>query len=184
MIKKIKKLHHHYKHKRAERRKARELAPTAFDHSVITWTAPEHYQHNRGIIWKIVMTVLTLGAIVFGIYYDAWTFSLAIGTFAFVYVLVNFEHPKEVDVQISSVGIKVGGRKYPFSRIRAFWFVYEPPMVKTLNIRVDGELIADIVIQLGDQHPEEVRDYLIKKIPELSGKHESLTEIFLRLLKL
>lgn len=170
------------KHKNKSQK--RERAPSAFDHAEISWIAPEAVRHERGTIWKSLMLIMTLLAIGLGIYFNAWTFSLAIGTFALVYTLVHREHPRDVEIKISNIGIKVGNRQYPFARVRAFWLIYEPPMVKTLNLLVDGELLPEVSIQLSDQNPAIIREFLMKKVPELSGKDESLTDIFLRIFKL
>ncbi len=158
--------------------------PTAYDEALLKWDGPETLHHNRGTAWKVVMGLLLIGMITYGILTNAWTFSLVIAVFAVVYYLHNREHPKDVEVKISNIGIKVGNRKYPYSRIRAYWFIYEPPFVSTLNIRVDGELVNDIKIQLHDQNPGPVRQLLSQHLPELEGQTEKMSDIFFRLFKI
>lgn len=158
--------------------------PSAFDNAVISWIAPEHIRHKRGRLWKVIVAALLIAAIVTGIAHQAWTFSLAIVVFAIVYYLLNREPAKDVKVSISDIGIKVGKRKYPFTRIKSFWLVYEPPYTKSLYVKVDGELVVDVSIQLNKQDPSEVREFLIEKIPEREGHNQPLAELFSRLLKL
>lgn len=173
--------------KREERRRQMDLirnVPTAYDEALISWIAPETIRHERGPIWKIVMSIVVLALIGGGIYYDAWTFSLAIGAFVSAYYLIHLEHPKAIEIKISDIGIKIGYRKYTYSQIKAFWLIYDPPFVQTLNIRVTGQYISDITIQLGDQSPATIREFLMTKIPELEGQSEKLSDIFLRLFKI
>jgi hypothetical protein len=92
--------------------------------------------------------------------------------------------PKNVKVILSEVGIKVGSRIYQYGRIRTFWIIYNPPFAKTLNIRVHNEFLVDIEIQLGDQDPTVIYEFLSRKLPELEGKTESLLRHFERLFKL
>lgn len=191
MLHKIKTKYQQHKLKRAqkreEKRRNRELIhslPSAFDEAVISWIAPEAIRHERGTLWKIVMSLVVIGTITFGILYNSWTFSLAIAAFVFAYYIVNLEHPKHLEVKISDIGIKIGNRKYPFSRIKAFWTIYEPPYTATLNIRTTGEITSDITIQLHGQSPSEIRRFLLDKIPELEGQSEKLSDIFLRLFKI
>lgn len=183
----IKKLKDKFKQRKIRKAKEREYLasqPSAFDNASISWTAPEHIKHHRGKIWKVIAGALLIAAIVTGIVHQAWTFSLAIGVFAVVYYLVNREPTKDVEISISDIGIKVGKRKYPFTRIKSFWIIYEPPYTKTLHVKVDGDLVVDISIQLNTQDPSVVREFLIEKIPEREGHNKSLTELFSRLLKI
>lgn len=191
MLKKIKAKYHQHKLKRAQKREARhqqlyELknTPSAYDEAILSWVTPEAIRHERGTIWKFLIGIALIFTIAWGIVYNAWTFSLAIGVFAVVYYLIHLEHPKDIEIKISNIGIKVGGRKYPYSRIKAFWLIYEPPYIKTLNLRVSGEMVSDITIQLNGQHPADVRQFLMERIPELEGQSEKLSDIFLRLFKI
>lgn len=177
MIKKLRK-------RNEDRRVHLRNMPSSFDNGQISWIAPERIQHNRGKLWMSFMVVSVVAAAVWGIFYNAWTFSIAIVAFAVVYALTHMDHPEEVEVTLSDIGIKVGGRKYAFSKIKAFWVIYEPPFTKTLNIRVDGDLALDIDIQLNEQDPAAVREFLISKIPELEGKQQSVIKMFLRLFKI
>lgn len=157
---------------------------TPYDEALLKWHGPEAIRHERGTAWKVIVSLLFVAMIVYGIFTDAWTFSLVLAVFVVVYYLHNREHPKEVEVKISNIGIKVGNRKYPYSRIRAYWFIYEPPFVSTLNLRVDGELVNDIKIQLHDQNPGTVRQLLSQHLPELEGQTEKMSDIFFRLFKI
>jgi hypothetical protein len=194
----IKKIHHKVKSKiqthrlkRAQRKEEKRQKhyllhnhPTAFDHAILSWVAPETIKHERGTIWKIGMSIIVIALVIYAIRTGAWTFALAIVTAAVTYWLVHLEHPKEVEIVISDIGIKVGTRKYSFGKIRAFWLIYHPPYVSTLNIKVSDEIVGEITIELGSQNPSHVREVLIEKIPELEGKSESFSDILIRLLKI
>lgn len=191
MLYKLKQKYQQHKFKKAQKREERKRqidfiknVPTAYDKAIISWIAPETIIHQRGPIWKIVVSLLVLATIAFGIYTGAWTFSLAIGVFAIAYYIIHLEHPKAIEIKISEIGIKVGYRKFSYSQIRAFWILYDPPYVQTLNLRVHGQIVDDIAIQLYDQEPAEIREFLMTKIPELEGQTEKLSDIFLRLFKI
>ncbi|MDA1061128.1 MAG: hypothetical protein O3B47_05045 [bacterium] len=180
MIKKI-------KEKLAEKKREKHIlrnAPSAYDEAVLSWIAPETIKHERGTVWKVIIGLLIIGTAIWGILNNAWTFSLVIVVFSVTYYLAHLEHPKHVEIKISNIGIKVGGRKYPYNRVRAFWLIYDPPYVRTLNIRVSGDIATDITIQLDRQNPSELREFLMDKIPEMEGQSEKLSDILLRLLKI
>lgn len=191
MLQKIKTKYQQHRLKKAQKREERKRQielirnmPSAYDNAHISWIAPETIIHQRGPTWKIVMSLVICLAIGGGIYYGAWTFSLAIATFAIAYFVINLQHPRAIEIKISDIGIKVGYKKYAYSQIKAFWILYDPPYVQTLNIRVVGQVIDDITIQLGNQSPADLREFLMTKIPELEGQTEKLSDIFLRLFKI
>lgn len=191
MLHKIKQKYQQHKLKRAQKREEKRRImdmirniPSAYDEALISWIAPETIRHERGPIWKVVMSIVVLALIGGGIYYGAWTFSLAISAFILAYYLIHLEHPKAIEIKISDIGIKIGYRRFTYSQIKAFWLIYDPPFVQTLNIRVAGHYVSDITIQLGDQSPATIREFLMTKIPELEGQSEKLSDIFLRLFKI
>ncbi len=184
MIKKIKAKFEARKIRRAQKREYMRNVPSSFDHAIISWTAQEYLKFEKGKTWKFVVALAIVGAALWGFLNQSWTFSLAIIAFAIAYFVVHMEESGEVEVVISEIGIKVGGRRYSFSKIRAFWIVYEPPFVKSLHIRVPGDLAGDIEIQLGDQNPAKVRELLIGKIPELEGEQIPFSTALARLFKL
>lgn len=157
---------------------------TAFDKAVISWKAPEYIKLHKGIVWYSIFILLFAVGAYFAYSYSAWTFALALVAFAVTYLLFDKKMPKNVKVTLSDVGIKVGGKIYQYNRIRAFWVAYNPPFVKTLNIRVHNEYLVDIEIQLGDQDPSEVYECLSVRIPELEGKVDSFFTHLARLFKL
>lgn len=184
MIQKIKKHYQNRKLRKAQQKEYIENMPSYYDHKELSWIAPEYMTHHRGMMWKVVMSLIIVGVIAYGAFYNALTFSLAVVTFAAVHFLLNRKESREVEVVISNVGIKVGRRKYPYSKIKHFWIHYDPPYVRALRIRVDGDIAGEIIIQLNHQSPSEVREFLIDKIPELEGHHETLTELFVRAFKI
>jgi hypothetical protein len=172
---------------KALKREALTLAnriDTAYDKAVISWTAPEYVKFKKGWIWYTIFTVLFLGGAAIAYLFSSWTFSLVLVAFFVVYMIFDRRKPKNVKVILSEVGIKVGSRIYQYGRIRTFWIIYNPPFAKTLNIRVHNEFLVDIEIQLGDQDPTVIYEFLSRKLPELEGKTESLLRHFERLFKL
>ena len=66
---------------------------------------------------------------------------------------------------ITTMGIQVGERFYPYSQLKAFWVIYQPP-VRTLNLQLTKRLSPQVVIQLGETDPVSVKSALSKRLPE------------------
>jgi len=184
VITKIKNKVKNRKLKKAQYQEMLKSLPTAFDEAHITWTAPEHPHYEKGKLWKIMAVSFVLVSATFGVIFKAWTFSLAVVAFALAYYIIHRSKPQEVEISLSDIGIKVGKRKYPFNRIKSFWIIYEPPFIQTLHILVHGEFVPEIEIQIPNQDPAYLRDFLIDKIPEIEGRTPSLSTVMSRLFKI
>lgn len=184
MIKRIKAHFTKRKLKKAQQKEYLNTLPSHYDDGEVSWHAKDYFAPHRGLVWKIVMIASLVGLFVFGVLYEAVSFSVAMLVFALVYYIVHRKKPQDVEIVLSKVGIKVGKRKYPYAKIKSFCLQYDPPYTKALKIHVEGDLAVEVVIQLGDQNPAEVREFLLDKISERAGHQESLTDIFLKLLKI
>jgi len=170
--------------KKAQTRELEQNTNSSFDEAVMSWMAPEFIKYQRGIVWKIVVALVAAALVVFGYFYDAWTFSLAVIVFAIVYAIVNRKEPKEIQVIVSEIGIKAGFRKYTYGLIKDFCIVYEPPYASERHMRVSNDRAHEIVIQLWGQNPAQLRNYLLKHIAEKPEHKEPLSDALLRLFKI
>ncbi len=151
---------------------------------LIAWQAPEFLEHKRGPVWVFVMSVLVVGLILYGILTDSIAFSVVVVLLAVVFFLTYNHKPEIVDIVITDAGIKFGPRFYPYEDIGLFWIIYDPPHVKTLNLRITRGVVRQIAIQLGDQNPAEVRALLSQEVSEWKNRTETFSEILIRLFKL
>ncbi|MBD3270731.1 hypothetical protein GF376_04345 [Candidatus Peregrinibacteria bacterium] len=153
--------------------------------AVFSWIAPEYLQHPKSTTWWVMAGFIFLIAIILEAVTGNWTMLLATVTFAVVYYVVH-EHapPKHTKVVISEMGIKVGHQKIPYSEIESFWILYDPPYLKRLNIRTKKSFFADLVIELENEDPSEIKEFLSQYIIEIPDKKEHLTDTILRILKL
>ena len=157
---------------------------TPFDESVIEWTAPEYIQHEKGIVWYLFAAVGLVLLCVYAIFTANWTLLVALVVIAGVYYWMHGFNPKNINVKISRVGIQVNDKRYPYQNIDSFWIIYKPPHIKTLNLKSNSRFLPDITIQLNDQDPSEVREYLASQIREQEGKEETFVDSLIRTLKL
>jgi hypothetical protein len=163
---------------------AKEGRKTAYDEGVLTWKSPEYTIHQKGWLWYSIFVLIFGGSSYLAFRYNSWTFSLALVVFAVVYLLADKKKPKKVPVKLSEIGVKVGTRVYQYSRIRAFWIVYNPPFQKTLHLEVYNEFVSEVEISLEDEDPAEIHQFLAQRIPELEGKEPGFLDNISKLLKL
>lgn len=156
-----------------------------YEKAIFAWTAPEYIQHPKSKTWYMIAAIIAVIAVVAASFVGDFTMALAVVVFAAVYYYIHINHPpKEIQIKISRMGIKVGTMIFPFSSIQAFWIIYSPPHIATLNLRVKEHFFSDVIIQLHHEDPAPIREYLCGQVPEWEGKNERLGDMILRLLKL
>jgi len=152
------------------------------DNYLLSWQAPEFVYHKKSVNWHIVVWGSIALTIIILAFLQNWlgvVLFIAIGVAVFRYAEVR---PKDIEISITNVGIKVGNAFHPFNKLRAFWMVYEPP-VKTLNIELEKKLSPIISVQLEDTDPFLVKNILKEHLPEETEVSEDLFDKFAKFLK-
>ncbi|MBU1992408.1 hypothetical protein KKG51_01780, partial [Patescibacteria group bacterium] len=139
---------------------------------------------DKGTAWFVVAFMASGLLIYYGFANGAWSFSLAIIAAMIAYGVHLKQKPRKVKIKISKMGITLGKIKVPFSHMRTFWITYHPPFMKTLTIRTTDVWLSDLTIQLEDQDPVEIREFLVKQIPEWEGKQIGFFDSLARFFKL
>lgn len=156
-----------------------------YDRAIFSWTAPEYIQHPKSKFWYTAAATIGAAIILTDLFTNNLTMALAIIVFASVYMYTHIHHPpKDIQITVSKMGIKVGKMVFPYSHIQAFWIFHNPPHITTLNLRVKSHFFSDIIIQLKNEDPASLREFLCGQIPEWEGKSERFGDVILRLLKL
>lgn len=151
---------------------------------LLEWQAPEFIHHAKGRNWYLVSGIVMLILVAYALYTGSATMAIVFIVLTGVYILTHNQEPKMISVKITELGIYVGKQYQPYNMINAFWVVYNPPFVRTLNLRLAGKRGGRIAIQLNDQNPVEVRKLLAKEVPEIEGQQEPLTDVLIRLMRL
>lgn len=155
-----------------------------FDRAVLVWKAPEYRHHEKSLLWYLIAVVILAALVVYGILTDGWTFSLALIVFAGTYYVSQRETPQIVDVKISEMGVKIGRHVFPFSYIKGFWIVYEPPFLNSLYLRMSSRVHPDICVSIETIDPSEVRTVLHARTKELPIQHEPFADTLVRIFHL
>lgn len=179
----VQKILNRYRLKKALLHEAKRT-PNRFDDALFTWTAPLRKTHDKGVIWLTVMTAGVGVLIWYAISTHNWIFAGAMIIAIVAYAVDHFTETPTVETKISAFGVKVGEHIIPFSSMRGFWILYHPPFFGEIHFHTSRKVMNDIVVQLGDQDPVRLREFLTRHIPEWEGKDQGLIEICTHILKL
>ncbi len=153
--------------------------------SVIEWEFPEYTPAIRTKKWYVLMILILLALIIYAILTDNFLFALIIVMFGII-IFINQRHePQKIKITLSSQGIKLGEKEYPYSQLSNFWLIYNPPVVKNLYFIFKNSWRPHLSIPLTEQNPLEVRSFLRRYLPEdLEQEGEPLSDVLGRLFKI
>jgi hypothetical protein len=151
---------------------------------LLEWQAPEFIRHAKNKNWYLAAGILTLCLVAYALVTGSATMAIVFIVLAGVYTLTHNQEPKNLRIKITQLGMYVDDQFYPYNMINAFWLVYRPPFVRTLNLRLVGKTSNRLVLQLDSQNPVEVRALLAKEVPEVEGQQEAPADTLIRLMRL
>ena len=141
----------------------------------IEWTTPEFEHYPKSKSWFLILGLIAIGLFIWALWTRNVLFALLIGLSYFSLSIYALKKPSDVSLTINPRGIRINKTLYDFDSIRSFWIFYEPPHTRELSLRSRKTFVPYIKIPLGEQNPVEVRNFLIKYLPE--KKHvESLID--------
>ena len=161
-----------------------ETQQYAHEKAVFEWNAPEYIHYEKDSRWFTVAGIVAAGLIFYGIVWGSAFFSIAIAILAAVYYLQHQKPPRNIQIILSNMGIKVDEKFFPFSNLKSFWMVYNPPEVTTLHFKTVKNVNAELTIQLGDVDPSPIREFLARQLPEEEGKGEGFVNMLVRIFRL
>jgi hypothetical protein len=147
---------------------------------IIDWEASEYPHHEKGISWHISYIVISAALVVYAAYSKSIITTIAFVLLAIVGWIFANRQPERVRYQLNSNGVVMGSLLIPYKNIKNFWIIYNPPQVKTLNLETTALLNRLISIELENQDPVAVKNYLQNYLMEDLDREESLSDIITR----
>ena len=155
--------------------------------TLLSWEINEFTPYERGKLWFVIATLVSLALIIYGIITTNFLFAIIVLIFALVIALTVVRKPGILTVHATDMGLEVGERFYPYYSIANFAIVYEPPEVKDLHLEFKKGLFdPHLILPFETQNPMELRELLIARHVKEDTQHteESFTEFLARILKI
>lgn len=151
----------------------------------LRWEFDETDRYARGKAWYFVMTALMLGLLLYSFVSANFLFALIVLMFGLIVYLTSVRGGEPVQVAITDRGVMVGSSFYAHREIEHFWFIYQPPEVKTLYLDTRSLMVPRIALDLAEQDPNQVREALAPYVVEdLTKDEEPLSDVIARVMKL
>ena len=151
---------------------------------IYQWLIKSKVDHQRGMLWYIVMTSLAIALFVYSIFTANFLFAIMIILVIFIVILRDYMPTKDINFIITNRGLIVGEKFMAYKDISEFYIIYEPPTIKKLYFNPKG-IRPEFSIELYDNNPIEIREYLLKVLREdLEKESESTSDFLERMFKL
>ncbi|MDE2311937.1 MAG: hypothetical protein KGJ93_02500 [Patescibacteria group bacterium] len=148
----------------------------------IIWQAPEFRHYPKGYGWYFALGAISVMIVgYFAIERDIFA-AISLGIMALLLFYFAKQQPQVVEIEITNKGIRYGAIIFPYKQIKHFWIVSNERH-RTLNIHTTAWLNNMIILQLEDQNPEIVREYLINYLPEHTETEETTAQRLMHRLK-
>lgn len=150
---------------------------------MISWTAPEFVHYPKEKWW--FAAVAAAGIILVGYFLlrkDLLTAALFLLLLPIIYYFSRAK-PRTLNIKLDGRGLKINEQQISYQQIRNFWIVYEPPHVKTLNFETAAYLNRYVTLQLENEDPLKIRQFLLEYLPEDLDRGEQFADKLSRTLK-
>ena len=151
--------------------------------NILRWKAPDYYTFERSPYWSLIVgmvsMVLSLVLIYTGNFFPVIIIILAV----IVTFQVAHEKPKVHEFAIDESGILSREEYVPFYELKSFW-IAKHGSKSILYLERIGYLKGPIAIPLGQQGQIEVKNFLLRYLPERLEAGEQMSEKLMRVFKL
>lgn len=140
---------------------AKKLAP-------LHWQTLEYEEKERSADWFWAVGIITIAVAVTSIIFNNILFALVIIIGGFALSLYAARPPKEIDVVLDDMGIRIEKYFYPYRTLESFW-VEEREDSSRVLIKSQRLIMPYIILPINEEEiePEEIRNYLGRYLPEV-----------------
>ncbi len=141
----------------------------------IGWEAPEFRHYPKNFAWYLTLFIIIGMIIMYLILQKDFFGAVTVAILTVFIVLFASQKPKNVQIGLSNKGLHIDSLHIPYKNIKHFWLVHNDNH-KTLNMETTAYLNNMIVLELADQEPSEIREFLLEQLPENEGAAETLVQ--------
>jgi hypothetical protein len=144
--------------------------------TTITWIAPEFKHYEKNIGWYITFSsIIVLISVFFAVVENDYFATISIFLIGCLILLFTRHKPQEVEIELNHKSIKLDNLHLPYKNIKHFWIV-DNHRHKTVNLVTTTMLNNIIILELKDQDPEIIREFLNQYLPEHEATEDTLAQ--------
>ncbi len=152
----------------------------------ISWFIPEFEKHERTKNWYIIASVVVIFLLIFAVITKNYLFAVIVIIATTITIFHDGKEPDFLNVIIDDDGVIVGRKFYDYDDLKDFSLLFKPKEgLNNLYFDFKNTIKQRISIPLNNQDPLQIRDFLLKYLPEdLERTNMPLSENISKLLKI
>lgn len=148
---------------------------------ILTWTAKEHVEHKRTIVWYICAALFIGLCIAYSIWTQAWTFTFLTIVLSVLYFTLHKKEFPLKTIRLWRSGFAIGDTYNEWGECKGYWIVKGPDYYE---LHIEKNIGAEVKIQTGEIDPYLLHGLLPNLLPQLEGRKESTLDTIIRICKL
>jgi len=141
----------------------------------ISWKALEYKRKEKTADWYWAVILIALAIVVISFITQNALFAILIIISTIILLSFSVIAPKTVDISMNQKGIAVGKEMYPFATLESFWVESMDKDNQKILFKSKKLIMPLVSIPLEEHHQRDVREFLLKYLPEVE-MHEPLSQ--------
>lgn len=131
----------------------------------LQWRAYEYNYVKHDNDWYWSLGILTLAFAITAVILNNILFAVFIAIASFSIALHSKKPPEVYDFELGPKGVRINNKIYLYKSLQSFW-VKDEAYDDEIIFRSEKAFMPYIVIPMGGQNPEIIRNYLLDYLPE------------------
>lgn len=141
----------------------------------ISWKALEYKRKDKTVDWYWAVGLISLAIVITSFVMHNALFAILIILSTIVLLSFSIIAPKIIEISVNQKGIAVDKEMYPFATLEAFWVESTDKENQKILLKSKKLIMPLIAIPLEELHHLDVREFLLKYLPEVE-MHEPLSQ--------
>jgi len=149
----------------------------------VHWQAHEYIHHEKDALWFVIFTVVVLGLMAFSIFViQSITFTILIPVMAAALIVYSRRPPRIMDYTLSSKGLHVNDRLYPFNEFKGFGVIRDGKEYSVMLIPIK-RFKPGVSVYFPEEAGEAIVDILGTRLP-MQKLHLDIVDRVIRKLRI
>lgn len=140
--------------------------------NTVSWQAPEFRHYHKSTGWYVTLFIIAALMIAFFIFQQDYFGVACVAIIALLAGIFASQKPRTITITLTPTGISLENLHFPYKQLRSFWIVNNEKH-RTVNFETSTVMNRHLVVELEDQNPETVHEYLLQFLPEHSETEET-----------
>jgi len=132
----------------------------------VSWEAYEHHHTEKGSDWFWVLGIVTIAVTVAAILLGNVLFGILIFVAGAVTALQANREPAIVEHSVTSRGVQLDDKMYPYSTLDVFYIDEEDPLGPQLLIRSQKLFMPLLIMPLPEESVDDIEELIASRLPE------------------